>query len=185
MLPANRIQVRIVGNEAMPVWLGTEDHLWLRALLDDFARLDGRPYREVESFLQKPPRVFSPAGKRHMAIWTLLDMCTRQRPPLDAGKLRAAITEEAQRARDQGRFVRSEVIASSAQRLGLSVAAIDGNYFQIFRESDASIFPKKFLIRIRLRYVRTWRLHKVCSGWHPRSRSISMAAPVRLSGRYT
>ena len=129
LLPANRIQVRIVGNEAMPVWLGTEDHPWLRALLVDFARLDGRPYREVDAFLQKPPRVFSPAGKRQMAIGTLLAMCTRQRPLLDAGKLRAVITEEAQQARDEGRFDRSGVIAAGAQRLGLSVAAIDGQLF--------------------------------------------------------
>jgi uncharacterized protein len=129
LLPASRINVRINGNEAIPVWLGSEDHLWLRALLDDFARLDGRTFREVESYLQTPPRIFSPAGKRQMAMWTLLNMCTRQRPLLDAGKLRAAITEEAQKARDKGRFDRSEVIMMTGQRLGWSIAAIDTQLF--------------------------------------------------------
>jgi uncharacterized protein len=129
LLPASRIHVRIVGNEAIPVWLGSEDHPWLRALLDDFIRLDGRTFREVESYLQAPPRIFSPAGKRQMAVWTLLNRCTRQRPLLDAVKLRAAITAEAQRARDKGRFERSEVIMMTAPRLGLSVAEISTQLF--------------------------------------------------------
>jgi uncharacterized protein len=92
----------------------------MRALIADFARLDGHRYREVEAFLREPPRVFSPTGKRQMAIWTIFNLCTKQRPPVHAFKLRAAITEEAQRARDAGRFERSEVIDASAQRLGLA-----------------------------------------------------------------
>jgi uncharacterized protein len=119
----------MVGNEAVPVWLGSEDHPWLRALLDDFARLDGRTFREVESYLQTPPRIFSPAGKRQMAVWALLNMCTRQRPLLDAVKLRAAITLKAQIARDNGRFDRSEVIMMTAPQLGLPVAEINALLF--------------------------------------------------------
>jgi uncharacterized protein len=129
LLPASRIRVRIAGSEAVPVWLGTEDHLWLRALLNDFARLNDRTSREVESYLQEPPRVFSPVDKRQMAVWTLLNMCTRQRPVADAGNLRAALTAAAQKARDEGRFERSEVIAACAQRMGLSAAEIDAQLF--------------------------------------------------------
>ena len=142
LLPAKLIQVRIIGDEAMPVWLGTEDHPWLRALLADFVRLDGHPSREVEAFLQNPPRVFSPVGKRQMAMWTLLDMCTRQRPLLDVGKLRVVITEEAQKARDEGRYDRSEVIAAGAQRLGLSVAAIDAQLFSDLPRERCIHLPK-------------------------------------------
>lgn len=125
MLPADRIQVRMAGSEAVPVWLGAEDHAWLRALIDDFARLDGRPYREVVTFLQEPPRTPAPAGKRRMALWTLQGLCERERPPFDVSSLRDAVAVEAQRARDSGRFERSEVIAAAAQRLGLSGAAAD------------------------------------------------------------
>jgi hypothetical protein len=142
LLPAKRIQVRIIGDEAMPVWLGAEDHPWLRALLADFVRLDGHPSREVESFLQNPPRVFYPAGKRQMAIWTLLDMCARQRPLPDVGKLRAVITEEAQKSRDEGRCDRSEVIAAGAQRLGLSIAAIDAQLFSDLPGTRCIHLPK-------------------------------------------
>ncbi len=129
LLPADRIQVRIVGREAVPAWLGAEDHPWLRALIDDFVRLDGRPYREVVSFLQEPARAPSPAGKRRMAIWTLQDLCTRDRPPLDAGTLRDAVAVEAQRARDADRFDRSDVLAAGARRLGLSAAAAEEHLF--------------------------------------------------------
>lgn len=129
MLPADRIQVRISGSEAAPVWLGAEDHVWLRALIDDFARLDGRPYREVVTFLQEPPRTPAPAGKRRMATWTLQGLCARAQPPLDASSLRDAVAVEAQSARDAGRFDRSEAIAAGARRLGLSAAAAEEHMF--------------------------------------------------------
>lgn len=129
MLPANRIQVRITGNKATPLWLGEEDHAWLRASIDDFARLEGKPYREVLSFLQESPRVPSPFGKRQMAIWTLQNLCTLQRPPFDAGRLRDTVAVEAQCARDKGRFNRSDVLAAGAKRFGLPAAAIDEHLF--------------------------------------------------------
>jgi predicted nuclease of restriction endonuclease-like RecB superfamily len=142
LLPANRIQIRIIGNEAVPVWIGTEDHVWIRALIADFVRLDGHSYREVASFLREPPRVFSPAGKRQMAIWTILNLCEKQRPPVNAFKLRAAIAEEAQRARDAGRFVRSDVIETSAQRLGLSSAEVEEQLFSDLPGERRIILPQ-------------------------------------------
>jgi len=129
LLSADCIQVRMVGSEAVPAWLGAEDHPWLRALIDDFARLDGRPYRELALFLQEPPRIPSPAGKRRMAIRTLQHQCTRDRPPLDASALRDAVAVEAQQARDADRFDRSVVLAACAQRLGLSAATTDEHLF--------------------------------------------------------
>jgi uncharacterized protein len=125
LLPASRIQVRIVGDEALPVWLGTEDHAWLRALIDDFVRLEGRPYRQVGSFFQEPPRVPSPPGKRQMAIWTLEHMSMRQRPPIQASVLREALAVQAQCARDTGRFNRADIMAIGAQQFGLSTETIE------------------------------------------------------------
>jgi predicted nuclease of restriction endonuclease-like RecB superfamily len=124
LLPASHIQVRIDGNKATPVWLGTGDHLWLRSLIDDFARLEGRQFRDVLSFLQEPPKVFSPPGKRLMTVWMLQSMCARQSPPFDVGGLRDEIVVEAQRARDVGRFNPSDVIAAVAERVGISAAEI-------------------------------------------------------------
>ena len=35
------------------MWLGEEDRPWIRALIEDFGRLNGRPYREVALFFQE------------------------------------------------------------------------------------------------------------------------------------
>ena len=129
MLPADCIQVRISGSEATPLWLGAEDHAWLRALIDDFSRLDGRPFQEVVRFFQEPPRTPSHSGKRRMAIWKFRNLCTRERPRFDAGALRDAIAVEAQHARNAGCFDRSAVMAAGAQRLGLSPAAAEEQLF--------------------------------------------------------
>jgi uncharacterized protein len=141
LLPASRIQVRIDGNQATPVWLGTEDHLWLRALIADFTRLDGRRYRDVVSFLQEPPRVPSPSGKRLMAIWMLQNMCALQSPPFDAGALRDVIAVEAQRARDLDRFNRSDVIAAIAPRFGVSAAEADEHLYSDLPMERRLILP--------------------------------------------
>jgi uncharacterized protein len=142
LLPANRIQVRIIGNEAAPVWLGTEDHVWIRALIADFTRLDGHPNREVASYLREPPRLVSPAGKRQMAIRTMLNLCTKQRPAINAFNLRAAITQEAQRARDAGCFVRADVIAATALRLGMSSEEMGEQLFSDLPQERRIVLPK-------------------------------------------
>ena len=117
------------GDEAVPFWLSPEDHGWLRLLIDDFARLDGRPYREAAAFLREPPRSPAPGGKRRMAIWTLQGLCNRERPPIDAALFRDALVIEAQNARDRGTFARAEVIAACAQRFGLAAAAAEEHMF--------------------------------------------------------
>ena len=129
LLPANRIQVRMDGNKATPVWLGTEDYLWLRALIADFERLDGKHYRDVAAFLREPPGVASPPGKRMMALWVLQKMCTFQKPPIDAVRLRDAMTAEAQRTRNIGWFDRPVVLAACAEGFGISAAEADGYLF--------------------------------------------------------
>ncbi len=156
MLPADRILVRVAGNEATPVWLGAEDHAWLHALIEDFARLDGRPFREVNPFLCEPPRTPAPPGKRRMAIWTIQRLCAREPPPIHAGELRDAVTVEAQRARDAGRFERSSVIAAAAEHIGLSAATADEHLFsdlpgeRRFRVPDPLPDPKSLAARTNL-----------------------------------
>jgi predicted nuclease of restriction endonuclease-like RecB superfamily len=119
----------LAGSLATPVWLLAEDYPWLRDLIDDFARLDGRPCREVAALLQEPSRRPAPAGKRRMATWTLQGLCRREQPPLDAASLRGALAAEAQRARDEARFNRAEVLAAAAQRLGLPAETVESQMF--------------------------------------------------------
>jgi hypothetical protein len=98
-------------------------------LIADFVRLEGKVYRDVLSFLQEPPRVSSPPGKRQMALWMLQNMCTRKPPSFDARELRDAIVIEAQRARDNDRFNRAHVIATVAEQFGISAAETDEHMF--------------------------------------------------------
>jgi uncharacterized protein len=125
LLPASRIQVHINGNKATPIWLGSEDHVWLRALISDFARLEGKHQRDVLLFLQEASKVPAPPGKRRMALWMLQNMCARQQPSFNAINLRETIVLDAQCARNSGQFDRSSVIAASAKLLGISPIEID------------------------------------------------------------
>lgn len=131
MLPVSRIQVRINGNTATPVWLGADDYVWLRALISDFVRLNGRRYRDALTFLQEPSRIFAPPGKRQMAVWMLQNMCSFPKPSFDAAELREAVSIEAQRARDRNCFNRNEVIAAVMARYGISA---DTSYDTLFSD---------------------------------------------------
>jgi uncharacterized protein len=103
--------------------------------------LQGKQYRDVLAFLQEPPKVFSPPGKRLMAIWMLQSMCTRRSPPLDVEELRNEIVVEAQRSRETGRFHRSEVIAAVAERFGISTTETDENLFSDLPMERRLILP--------------------------------------------
>jgi uncharacterized protein len=129
LLPSDRIQVRCIDGWVVPLWLGAEDYPWLRSLVEEMARLDGRPYREARAFLQEPPRIPMPIGKRRMAIWILQSLCKRDPPPIDAASLRDLVSLEAQIARNAGRFDRTEALTAGARRLGLSPDAAEKTLF--------------------------------------------------------
>ena len=168
---------------ATPAWLFQEDHIWLNALIDDFARLDGRPYREVAAFLQEPPRRPAPTGKRRMATWTLQSLCRRERPPLDAAFLRGTLSVEAQRARNEGRFNRAQVLSAAAQRLGLPSEAVEAHMFADLPGEGGLGLPIRFRIRNRLQHRRISPWHKACSGSLPKSLSRCMEMRERSFAR--
>jgi hypothetical protein len=98
-------------------------------MIADFARLEGKRYRDVLSFLKAPPRVPSPSGKRLMALWVLQKMCSFQKPPIKAVRVREIIALEAQRARDVGQFHRPDVLAACAERFGIAAAEMESQIF--------------------------------------------------------
>jgi len=110
-------------------------------LIDDFARLEGKQYRDVLSFLQEPPKVSSPPGKCLMVLWLLQNMCSRKPPLFDVGGLRNKIVVEAQRARDVGQFNRSDVIAAVAERFGISAAETNETMFSDLPMERRLILP--------------------------------------------
>jgi predicted nuclease of restriction endonuclease-like RecB superfamily len=110
-------------------------------LIDEFARLEGRQYRDVLAFIQEPPKVYSPPGKRLMAVWMLQKMCARKPPPFDVEGIRNAIVVEAQRTRNASRFNRSDVIAAVAELFGISAAETNENLFSDLPMERRLILP--------------------------------------------
>ena len=76
-----------------------------------------------------------------MAVWILQNMCSRQPPPLDIGDLRSQIVAEAQRARDFGRFNRSDVIAAVSERFGISAVETNEHLFSDLPMERRLILP--------------------------------------------
>jgi uncharacterized protein len=110
-------------------------------LIDEFARLEGKQYRDVLAFLQEPPKVSSPPGKRLMAVCMLQKMCARKPSPFDVEGIRNEIVVEAQRTRNAGRFNRSDVIAAVAERFGISAAETNENLFSDLPMERRLILP--------------------------------------------
>lgn len=76
-----------------------------------------------------------------MAVWVLQNLCSRQPPPLDIEGLRNEIVVEAQRARNTGRFNRSDVIAAVAERFSISAAETMENMFSDLPMERRLILP--------------------------------------------
>jgi len=76
----------------VPRFLGPCDHPWLRVLLDEFARFEGQPRRELDRRLRQPLPCHSPREQQALASHVLLARCTeRQRPLIKPAAARAAL----------------------------------------------------------------------------------------------
>jgi predicted nuclease of restriction endonuclease-like RecB superfamily len=109
----------------VPHYLTERDHVWLRALVDEYERFVGRPRRELDARLQEPLPCSGPPGKRRLAIY-VLDRhfrCAARAavPPVEARAgvfFRAALGGE-----------RSAVIREVASRLGIGAEALEDALF--------------------------------------------------------
>ena len=75
MLPEALLPCSIQGNVVLPHFLAEHDHVWLRVLLEEYARFVGRRQRELDEHLRQPLPCASPAVKRR-------DRHSRPHPPL-------------------------------------------------------------------------------------------------------
>lgn len=118
-MPGEDLPLRRSSTGAVPDWFGPADHGWLRALVDELLRLDGRPARELagggEAVLRCPaPRV------RARFAWRLLErLCTTTAPPEASPDLRLAVFRAAAAARRDDRWDPRAVLAEVAAQLGL------------------------------------------------------------------
>jgi uncharacterized protein len=137
-----------------PDYLGPQDLPWLRALLEAFARFEGRPRRELDHHLREPLPCPSPQPKREAAVRVLHGLCrddtaARVRPSVLRASLFGAAAGVA--SEDKSR-IRREVAADFA----LTAEELDAALFadlppeRRMRAPPASLSPHGLAARTNL-----------------------------------
>jgi len=127
LIPERLLQFAVSGREALPRYLTSADHAWLRVLIEEFQRFDGRKVDQLRERLREPLPCYTPEGKAKLAMHVLDRLCAGGRPasPISPRLARSALFSEAQRARDRGEaWDRRLVVSSAASNLGVSAEGL-------------------------------------------------------------
>ena len=127
MIPERLLQFAVAGTEALPCYLTPADHAWLRVLIEEFQRFDGKRIDQLRERLREPLPCYTPEGKAKLAIHVLERLCGSGQPalPISPRWARATLFSEAQRALDRGEsWDRTAVVSSAASAMGTSVEAL-------------------------------------------------------------
>lgn len=124
MLSAGDLPLRVVERGAFFDFLGPQDEPWLRVLLGELARFEGRRRRELCERLAEPLPCEAPYFKRRAATRVLLSLWRRERvaavPPVEARArlFRAAATG-----------MRETMLADVAASFGVAASALEESLF--------------------------------------------------------
>jgi hypothetical protein len=132
VIPERLLQFAVAGAEALPRYLTSTDHAWLRVLVEEFERFDGKRMDDLRERLREPLPCYTPEGKLKLAIHVLERLCGNGRPAsaVSPRRARAALFSEAQRALgDGGAWNRALVVSSAASALGISDEALARSLF--------------------------------------------------------
>ncbi len=126
MVPDTLLPLSIREGRALLGYLGDGDQIWVRALLDEFERLVGRPERDLRERLSEPLPLPSPVAQRRVAS-AVLSRFWRSAPraPLPPREIRRAVFDEM--AATAGS--RPEVLKRIGERLGLDPTALAAALF--------------------------------------------------------
>lgn len=101
------------GSRVVPHFLGEHDHGWLRALLEEYERFVGRPWRDLDARLREPLLCESPPEKLRLAIRVLRGLpSSRRRTAVPPRRARALTFERAAQAPAPAQAILSTVAAS-------------------------------------------------------------------------
>lgn len=122
MLPERDLPLRVFGTRAFIDFLGPQDEPWLRVLVGEMARFEGRRWRELAERLAEPLPCQAPHLKRRAATRVLARLWRRERtaavPPVEArARVFGAAAEKEGPARD-------EILAETAAALGIDAGAL-------------------------------------------------------------
>lgn len=143
LVPERLLQFEVSGRQALPRYLTAVDHAWLRILVEEYQRFDGKKIVHLRERLREPLPCYAPAGKAKLAMHVMDGLCADRlpKPPISPKLARCALFGEAQVTRDGCRkFHRSEVISSAASSLGVSDDAL--------LESLFADLPSERLVRL-------------------------------------
>ncbi|MBI4617206.1 MAG: DUF790 family protein [Planctomycetes bacterium] len=126
MLPERDLAFSPVQGRAVPHYLGPEDEPWLRSLMDEVRRFEGRPGAELDERLASPLPHAAPDDRRRMAIRVLARFAR--------GACRAAVQPRRARAfvfaeRAVRAGAREDVLLAAARRLGVEPEAVEESLF--------------------------------------------------------
>jgi predicted nuclease of restriction endonuclease-like RecB superfamily len=126
LLPEGDLPLRLVDGGAYFDFLGPQDEPWLRVLLGELARFEGRRRRELAERLAEPLPCETPFFKRRAATRVLLRLWRRERV--------AAVSPVAARERlflgaAASDAPRADVVAATAEGLGVGADALMESLF--------------------------------------------------------
>jgi hypothetical protein len=130
LLPEGDLPLRLVDGAAFFDFLGPQDEPWLRVLIGELARFEGRRRRELAERLVEPLPCQTPFFKRRAATRVLLRLWRRERvaavSPV-AARARLFGAAAAREASDGGS--RAAHLAAVAASLGVAPEALDESLF--------------------------------------------------------
>jgi predicted nuclease of restriction endonuclease-like RecB superfamily len=135
------LSTRAEGESFVPHYLTERDHPWLRALLDEYARFEGRRRSELRERMREPLPVRAPRAKLRVALH-VLDTLAQDRsaaavPPREArwSLFRAAAARPLDRER---------VLENVASVLGVGPAELESSLFaDLKNERRVSALPEE------------------------------------------
>jgi predicted nuclease of restriction endonuclease-like RecB superfamily len=124
------LPLRLLEGRGFIDFLGPQDEPWLRVLLGEFARFEGRRAGELAERLAEPLPCEAPYFKRRAASRTLWGLWRRERPatlpPVEVRRqLFASAASAADPASSDGAPARTWVMETVAARLGVAVPALE------------------------------------------------------------
>jgi predicted nuclease of restriction endonuclease-like RecB superfamily len=121
------LQFAIAGREALPRYLTEADHPWLRILIEEYQRFDGKRIDQLRERLREPLPCYAPEGKAKLVMHVMDRLCGNGRPapPVAPRLARKTLFTEAQRSRVRSAtWDREQALASAASNLGISPASL-------------------------------------------------------------
>ena len=129
MLPRALCQrsVRLEGDELVVNYVTERDHVWLRALLDEYSRYAEKKQSELRQRLTEPLPVAAPKHKLKIAQQVLDRMCSvRERSPLPPREARRTVFRLAAERSNESRC---SVLGEAAIALGVSAGQLEEALF--------------------------------------------------------